>query len=294
MNPPRYEHRQIGWWTLGPIALLIGVTSLVLLRSGIALGAAISISLLAALVLLFGWLTVRIDADSILIRFGIGLIRRRVPLSRVRGHRAVTNRWFYGWGIRLIPGGLLYNVSGFDAVELDLDDGSRLRIGTDEPAALGRALEPALGAATPAPGDRRLNAGVALTVLAPAAIVIFAAAVMAGVLIAAGARSPAISVSADAFTVRHGSRVVTVPSALLISVTLEDSLPRVIRRDNGFSFAGIMRGRFTLDGLGQGWLFVDRDTPPFIVARTVDGFVILNFDDPARTQAVFADIQRLR
>ena len=39
-----------------------------------------------------------------------------------------------GWGIHRTPGrGWIWNIHGFRCVELDLHDGSRLRIGTDEP-----------------------------------------------------------------------------------------------------------------------------------------------------------------
>jgi hypothetical protein len=57
----------------------------------------------------------------------------------------VKNPWYYGWGIRLIPGGWLYNVSGFWAVELQMKNGKRYRIGTDDAEGLAKSLEAALG-----------------------------------------------------------------------------------------------------------------------------------------------------
>ena len=50
----------------------------------------------------------------------------------------------------MIPGGWIWNVSGLDAVELLLGDGRVLRVGTDEPEALSRAIAqvaPAAGTA---------------------------------------------------------------------------------------------------------------------------------------------------
>ncbi len=46
--------------------------------------------------------------------------------------------WYYGWGIRgwLWPKMWIYNVSGFDAVEIKLKNGKMYRIGTDEPKKL--------------------------------------------------------------------------------------------------------------------------------------------------------------
>jgi hypothetical protein len=45
-----------------------------------------------------------------------------------------------GWGIRITTRGMLYNVSGRDAVEIRLDDGRRFRLGTDDPNGLVAAL----------------------------------------------------------------------------------------------------------------------------------------------------------
>ncbi len=53
----------------------------------------------------------------------------------------VRNRWYYGWGVRLTARGWLYNVSGFDAVEILLKNGRTYRIGTDKPAKLLLAIE---------------------------------------------------------------------------------------------------------------------------------------------------------
>jgi len=55
----------------------------------------------------------------------------------------VHNHWYYGRGIKLTPHGWLFNVSGFDAVEIQLKNGRKYRIGTDEPDALLAAIESA-------------------------------------------------------------------------------------------------------------------------------------------------------
>ena len=62
-------------------------------------------------------------------------------MSDIRDAKAVKNRWYYGWGIRLSPHGWLFNVSGFDAVELEMANGVKYRIGTDEPDKLLAAIE---------------------------------------------------------------------------------------------------------------------------------------------------------
>ena len=48
--------------------------------------------------------------------------------------------------MRIIPRGRLYNVGGVDAVELEMDNGRVVRVGTDQPDALLAAVNAALEA----------------------------------------------------------------------------------------------------------------------------------------------------
>ena len=92
--------------------------------------------------LLFYGLTTKIAKGMITISFGIGLIRKRIQLSRIRTIEVVENPWYYGWGIRFIPNGMLYNIAGSNGVELKFKDTGRiLRIGTRDSAVLKREIE---------------------------------------------------------------------------------------------------------------------------------------------------------
>jgi hypothetical protein len=65
---------------------------------------------------------------------GIGLIKKNYPISDIKSVQKVKNNLLYGWGIRVIPGGWLYNVSGFYAIELRFHSSDKvIRIGTDKP-----------------------------------------------------------------------------------------------------------------------------------------------------------------
>ncbi len=88
---------------------------------------------MAACLALFYKLTVIIDDKFVFIRFGYGIIRVKYALSDIASVSVVKNGWWYGWGIRSLGSGWLYNVSGLDAVELKLKNGKIHRIGTDEP-----------------------------------------------------------------------------------------------------------------------------------------------------------------
>jgi hypothetical protein len=104
----------------------------------------LGIPILAILVCLplFWSLTVTVTDTVVRVRFGIGLLRFTFPLEAVQSAEPVTNRWWHGWGIHGWPGkGWVYNVSGWDAVELRMRDGRFNRIGTDEPEKLAAAIQ---------------------------------------------------------------------------------------------------------------------------------------------------------
>ena len=92
----------------------------------------------------FHSLTVRISQSDIALSFGVGLIQRRYRIEDISSVRTVQNRWYNGWGIRKIRDGWLFNVSGFDAVEIQLKNERKCRIGTNQPKELLAAVESAI------------------------------------------------------------------------------------------------------------------------------------------------------
>jgi len=102
----------------------------------------VALVFLAISVALFYSLNVEISHNVLVCSFGIGLIRKQIPLSDIQEVRAVKNPWIAGWGIRWMPGQYwLWNVSGLRAVELLMKNGTRFRIGTDEPEILVHAIQ---------------------------------------------------------------------------------------------------------------------------------------------------------
>jgi hypothetical protein len=141
-----YRHTQVGYLMI--VALGAGVLGL---SAALVLGNAPRVLLgvvtvLALCLFLFPTLTAVVQRDQVRCFFGVGLIHREIPVADISTVTVVRNPWSYGWGLRLIPGGWLWNVSGLYAVELRLRDGKLFRIGTDEPQALRDAIANALNA----------------------------------------------------------------------------------------------------------------------------------------------------
>lgn len=105
-----------------------------------ALAAGASSVVIALVVLWFNSLLVVVDADRVRVSFGPGRPHRAMAIRDITGFRRVRNKWYYGWGVRRLSEGWMYNVWGLDAVELDLADGKKFRIGTNEPSDLLAAL----------------------------------------------------------------------------------------------------------------------------------------------------------
>lgn len=86
-------------------------------------------------------LTVSVADGSVTVWFGWGWPRRQIELDEIDRATIVRNSWWYGWGLRKVHRGWMYNNGGRDAVELMLRSGKVFRIGTDQPAELLAALD---------------------------------------------------------------------------------------------------------------------------------------------------------
>ncbi|UCD85509.1 MAG: hypothetical protein JSU92_04780, partial [Deltaproteobacteria bacterium] len=109
-----YRHTQIGWVTITSIGLVILLVGYYgdIISNWIALPV---FGILVICIILFASLTVTGDDGFIRIKFGPGLIRKSFPLEEIGSCNVVRNYWWYGWGVRKIPQGWLFNVSGLDA-----------------------------------------------------------------------------------------------------------------------------------------------------------------------------------
>ena len=155
-----YRRTQIGWAMLAALSLSVISVAVAypLLQAegeeeGLAVLAVTGVVVSAA-VLFFCSLTVTIDAGHVTIRFGLTPVRKRIRLADIASFEAVRNPWYFGWGIARYGPGWLYNVSGFEAIEIVRTDDTQLRIGTGDSQGLIRALSAAVGKRSRAAHDQ--------------------------------------------------------------------------------------------------------------------------------------------
>ena len=285
-----YRHTQIGWIVIGTV-FLVGLIAVPPLSAiGFTAAFTLFVSVGAAVLLCFFRLTVTVNEDYLEARFGIGLLKRRVALDQIRSFTSVRNPWYYGWGYRFIPGGRLYNISGLSAVELVIPSGLRLRIGSNEPEALVAALAARLGPSPesvtePVSGWHGVasEGAVLVVILGPVLFVV-------ATLIYLGLRPPVVSVLPDLLTVRSGLHGDEIAMADINQVTIEESLPRVLRRTNGFALGATLRGRFDLEDVGDARLFIRRDAPPFVKVLARGRVLYVGFRDQRRTRQLYDEL----
>ena len=139
-----YSHKQPGAAMLWCIGLALVVLLIIFGPAAAHPALLVVLGFLVLVAVMFSSLTVEVTASSLVFWFGPGVLRKQVPLAEIKGVEVVRNPWYWGLGWRLTPRGMLYNVSGLDAVEITRRDGSRFRLGTDQPERLARALSEAL------------------------------------------------------------------------------------------------------------------------------------------------------
>jgi len=251
----------------GSIFIFVGVTFLICL-------------------LLFYKLTICIDDTFITISLGIGLITKKYPLSDIKSCKPVRNSPFYGIGIRMIPNGWLYNVSGLGAIELTFKNKkSVIRIGSNDPGNVSGIISRIINAEEYGSVSYKKDfTGYALSF-----ILILLMLIMPGIIILTGNREPDVKTSGESIEIKGMYGLTVRYSDILQLDTLAD-LPGIRARTNGYEFGEILKGNFTLSDRTKVKLFVKKGNPPYINIKTNDRIIYLNLKNPDSTRNLYEQI----
>jgi hypothetical protein len=141
MHPP-YNHRQSGF--IGPLlaALAVGMLTWSMFMPDEASWVLASIAALHSVLAVCFW-HLETDVRDRQLKVSFGPLRLFRTTRQLDGATAETARsdWLDGWGIHRIPGrSTIWNISGFDCVEITFVDGKPLRIGTNDVDGLTAAI----------------------------------------------------------------------------------------------------------------------------------------------------------
>ena len=251
----------------GSIFIFVGVTFLICL-------------------LLFYKLTICIDDTFITLSLGIGLITKKYPLQDIKSCKPVRNSPFDGIGIRMIPNGWLYNVSGLGAVELSFKNKkSVVRIGSNDPGKVSDIINRMINAeqygSVPYKND---FTGYALSV-----ILILLVLIMPAIIILTGNLEPVVKTSGESLEIK-GMYGLTVRYSDIMQLDTVPDLPGIMRRTNGYGFGRILKGNFSLSDRTKVKLFVKKGDPPYIHIKTNDLTIYLNLKNPDNTINLYKQI----
>jgi len=236
--------------------------------------------------LIFYKLTITIDDTYFSFSLGAGMIRKKYLLSDIEKCTSVRNSAIWGIGIRMIPSGWLYNVSGFKAVELTLKNSRRkIRIGTDQPEEVAREVSSRLLSGT---GESFYEKEKIRGLFFPL-IVIALTVVFIIVLVITGRKETTITFSDSSMSV-SGMYGLSIDYSDIIQADTVQILPGIKSRTNGFAAGDVLKGHFKLSDDSKVFLNITRGVPPYILIKTRETAVYLNQSDSFRTRSIYQSI----
>jgi hypothetical protein len=260
------------------LLLVIGFDNLILV--GILILLAIT-SLLC--ILIFYKLTISIDSNNLSFNLGVGLFSKKYLIADIKSCKPVKNNPFYGIGIRLIPGGWLYNVTGLEAVELSFKNrNSKIRIGTNQPEEIATMINKMIEndkSESTSTYTKKTNYFLILSIILLALILPFG-------IILSGKREIKIKIENSGFSLL-GMYGLTIKYSDIKQLDTISSFPKIRRRTNGYAFGRTLKGNFTLNDQTKVKLFITEDNPPYIYVKSDDVNIYINFKNRDKTVELF-------
>ena len=233
--------------------------------------------------LIFYKITISVDETGVTFSLGVGLIKKNYPVDGIKSCKPVKNFPLTGFGIRKIPNGWLYNVSGLGAVELAFKNKSSVvRIGTNNPELVSQTINEYI--------KQDIHGGEAFENKSSgnlASITVFVVVIAAvAILVLTGNRETTIKTTDKDFTI-SGMYGMTLKYKDIISLDTLSSLPGIKLRTNGFASGKTLKGNFMMTDKSRVKLFITKGTPPYIHFKTGKGDIYLNFRDQNKTRDLY-------
>lgn len=122
------------------------------------------------------------------------------------------------------------------------------------------------------------------------AIIIFVAFLLPVSLTLTSTRETTVLTAGTSLTVK-GLYGLTINYQDIKTLDTISTFPSVKLRTNGISLANSLTGNFKLEGNEKAKLFIRYGIPPYIVIRTNNLNVYLNFADPVKSRQLFSTIK---
>ena len=148
----KYKRFQIGWIiVIMYVGFIVWMTFAYINQWGNnpidVYGYVFFMTLFSVILLAFYGITIIVTDKHLTIKFGVGFYTKKIELASINKVTVVKTPFCYGYGIRIIPNGLLYNLGRKDAIEINLKKKKQvIQIGTNDIENLREAIEKGLSA----------------------------------------------------------------------------------------------------------------------------------------------------
>ncbi len=142
-----YKERQISWLIIIILLITMVYTSYTIYTSAIEIIYIVGfINFIPLFILLFFYqMTTTVYEDKIVIKYGIGVIKKTIHLKDIQSAKVVKMPFYVGAGIKYYKGGMLYSINFTKAVELQHKyKNSNIAIGSKNPQVLSELINKAL------------------------------------------------------------------------------------------------------------------------------------------------------
>lgn len=238
--------------------------------------------------LTFYKITITVSSTQVSFKMGIGLFGKTYQMSDIRQCRPVSNSFIAGIGIKMLPNGWLYNVSGIKAIELQFKSKySIVRIGTNKPEEISEYIQSivtgryATYANSEQPARRWINLWWGVILL----VVILAVLLPGWIGIKAECNADVLKIS--------GIYSLSIKYSQIEKVDTISGLPGISIRTNGYSFNETRIGNFRLTNGEDVKLFVKKGPGPFIQIQSKDNVpVYIGLGNRSLTSGLFAQLKK--
>lgn len=291
MEPRKYTQ-------IGTMSILISAP-LFLFFSGMAINSGLTnrsdfmilgfISILMLLCCLtFYKITITVSQTQVSFKMGIGLFGKTYQMSDIRQCRPVSNSFIAGIGIKMLPNGWLYNVSGIKAIELQFKSKySIVRIGTNKPEEISEYIQSivtgryATYANSEQPVRRWINLWWGVILL----VVILAVLLPGWIGIKTDCQPDVLKIK--------GMYSQSIPYNQVEKLDTISSLPAVSLRTNGYSFNKTMIGNFRMKDGSDARLYIRKNSKPLIrIQAKGNALVYIGLGNFNETTALFNELKK--
>ena len=240
--------------------------------------------------LLFYKLTITISDTHISFKFGIGIIHKSYQISEISSCKPVKNQFIYGWGIRKIGVGWLYNVSGLKAIELRFKDSSKVvRIGTSQPDEVVAVIKKLTGMHM-----EEINNMPEYKIQSKTKNTIIFIAVVGAIIWGLNyydSRPITVNMKETQFEIT-GDYGFSKNYSDIAAIDTISQMPNIEWKTDGFAAGGICKGYFKLAEIGGACLFIDFKVSPFVrLGLKSDQIIYFNLKDRQSTIEVFEKLK---